>query len=408
LKIEEEKMKITMVIPTYWGRKKTEGWKEGDAIYDHPTPLDEEGTLKRAIKSINILKDKDFNLVIIAAATAPDIEEQVEKKVKEIVSSITTGVRTDVFSHSDLKKIHEFFDNNSMTEYKKLLQLRGYSNIRNLCLFIPHIQDSDISILIDDDEIFEDSNFIGKAKEFIGKKFGNSIIHGIAGYYLQEDNDFLVNKELKPYMVHWDKFDKMNKGFKEIIGSEPRLKKTPFVFGGNMVIDSSLFKKIPFDPYVTRGEDIDYLMNARMFGYHFYLDNKLAIKHLPPPKPHPTWRRIREDIYRFMYEREKIRAQKKVEGMIKISAEDFDPYPGVFLKDNLEEKIIKTSEILALEYLAENNPKDAKESLNNMLINSNSLNFGNPFSNYLKIQEKWEKMMNIIEKDKLKRKIGNL
>ena len=401
-------MKITMVIPTYWGRKKAEGWKEGDAIYDHPTPLDEQGTLKRAIESINILENKNFNLAIIAAATAPDIEEQVEKKVREIVSSVNTGVKTEVFSHSDLRKIHDFFKLNSMPEYNELLKLRGYSNIRNLCLFIPHMQDSDISILIDDDEIFEDPKFMDKAGEFIGKKFENNIIHGIAGYYIQEENDFLVNKELKPYMVYWDKFDKMNKGFKEIIGSEPRVKKTPFVFGGNMVIDKHLFKKIPFDPFVTRGEDIDYLMNAKMFGYQFYLDNKLSIKHLPPPKPHPTWRRVREDIYRFMYEREKIRAQKKTEGMIKVSAEDFDPYPGEFLKDNLEEKIIKTSEILALEYLSENKPEDAKESLNNMLIDPETLNFEDPFSNYLKIQEKWEKMMNIIEKDNLKEKINNL
>ncbi len=401
-------MKITMVIPTYWGRKKAEGWKEGDAIYDHPTPLDEQGTLKRAIESINILENKNFNLAIIAAATAPDIEEQVEKKVREIVSSVNTGVKTEVFSHSDLRKIHDFFKLNSMPEYNELLKLRGYSNIRNLCLFIPHMQDSDISILIDDDEIFEDPKFMDKAGEFIGKKIENNIIHGIAGYYIQEENDFLVNKELKPYMVYWDKFDKMNKGFKEIIGSEPRVKKTPFVFGGNMVIDKHLFKKIPFDPFVTRGEDIDYLMNAKMFGYQFYLDNKLSIKHLPPPKPHPTWRRVREDIYRFMYEREKIRAQKKTEGMIKVSAEDFDPYPGEFLKDNLEEKIIKTSEILALEYLSENKPEDAKESLNNMLIDPETLNFEDPFSNYLKIQEKWEKMMNIIEKDNLKEKINNL
>ena len=44
-----------MVIPTYWARERSVGWKEGDAIYDHPTPLDSEGTLLRALKSIRVL-----------------------------------------------------------------------------------------------------------------------------------------------------------------------------------------------------------------------------------------------------------------------------------------------------------------------------------------------------------------
>ena len=65
-------MKVIMVIPSYWARETTIGWKEGDAIYDHPTPLDSEGTLLRAIQSIDIIKDKDFQLVI----------ESLEKKAR--------------------------------------------------------------------------------------------------------------------------------------------------------------------------------------------------------------------------------------------------------------------------------------------------------------------------------------
>ena len=66
-------MKLTMVIPSYWTRERAEGGKEGDIVYDHPTPLDSEGTLLRAIESTGILKDKDFQLVIIAVANAEEI-----------------------------------------------------------------------------------------------------------------------------------------------------------------------------------------------------------------------------------------------------------------------------------------------------------------------------------------------
>lgn len=33
-------MRKTMVIPTYWCRRTGEAWREGDAVYDHPTPVD--------------------------------------------------------------------------------------------------------------------------------------------------------------------------------------------------------------------------------------------------------------------------------------------------------------------------------------------------------------------------------
>ncbi len=69
----------------------------------------------------------------------------------------------------------------------------------------------------------------------------------------------------------------MNEAFGKIIGSDPRLKETPFVFGGNMVIHRDLFTVVPFDPEVTRGEDIDFLINAKMFGFKLLSDEYLAL-----------------------------------------------------------------------------------------------------------------------------------
>ncbi|MDI6810980.1 MAG: hypothetical protein QMD80_04800 [archaeon] len=126
-------MKVTMVIPSYWTRERSIGWNEVDAIYDHPAPLDSEATLARAIKSIEILSDTDFRLVIIAVATSEDIELKVEKKVADIVTSTsaTIGVEVLLFGPSKLKQIHDLFISEDKQEYIELLQLRSYSNIRN-------------------------------------------------------------------------------------------------------------------------------------------------------------------------------------------------------------------------------------------------------------------------------------
>ena len=264
-------MKVTMVIPSYWARESKDGWKEGDAIYDHPTPLDSEGTLLRAIQSVSILKDKDFRLVIIAVATAEDIEKQVEEKVAGIIKSVSldAGIEVVLFGHSHLKKIHDLLIVGDRGEYTDLLQLSGYSNIRNLCMFIPHVSGSKVAVLIDDDEVFEDPDFMSKAKEFIGKNAGGNVVHAVAGFYLQPDGDYCLKKTFRPWMRYWDKYDRMNEAFDKFIGTEPRLKETPFVFGGNMVIHRNLFTIVPFDPNVPRGEDIDFLINARLFGFTF-------------------------------------------------------------------------------------------------------------------------------------------
>ncbi|MEA1956871.1 MAG: hypothetical protein U9N01_00720, partial [Euryarchaeota archaeon] len=192
-------MKVTMVIPSYWARESEVGWKDGDTVYDHPTPLDSEGTLHRAVQSIKKLEDKDFQLVILAVATAEDIENQVEKKVANIIESSNSGVEVLLFGHHHLKQVHELLFSEGKKEYNDLLQLRGYANIRNLCLFIPHIMGSEAAVLIDDDEVFEDPGFMSKAKEFIGRVVGGKAINAVAGYYLQPDGDYHVKKPSRPW-----------------------------------------------------------------------------------------------------------------------------------------------------------------------------------------------------------------
>lgn len=389
-------MQVTMTIPSYWTRESKLGWREGDAVYDHPTPLDRDGTLLRALESIALLRDKDFQLVVLAVPTAEDIETQVEKKVADIIKSVSVKIRVGVslFGSSHLKQIHKLLLDDGKREYVDLLQLRGYSNVRNLCMFIPHILGSDSAVLIDDDEVFEDPDFLSKAKEFVGKKIDGNKIHAVAGYYLQPDGDYHLKKAFQPWMRYWDQYERMNEAFDKIIGAPPRLKKTPFVFGGNMVIHRGLFTQVPFDPKVPRGEDVDFLINAKMFGFPFFLDNQLSILHLPPPKTHPVWRRLREDIYRFVYERTKIESQREMEGMTKIHPEEFDPYPGCFLKRDLEEKVEKSCRLLSEQYLKEGDEKGSEEALKNIeLTTGDAVPKFDPFHNLLKLKKSWQKLM---------------
>ena len=393
-------MKTCMVIPSYWGRPQSDGWQEGDAVYDHPIPLDQEGTLLRTLKSLEVLESRELTVVVLAVPAAEEIAEAVERKVQEMIDTARQIVEVPIlgFGMTHLKEVHHALMEADLEEGKDLLQLRGYSNVRNLCTFVPHLMGSDVAILIDDDEVFEDPKFLDKALEFVGRTYQGIPVHAVAGYYLQENGDYHLDKPREPWMEAWDQLDRMNEAFDRFIAPPPRLKETPFVFGGNMVLHRDLFTKVPFDPLVPRGEDIDFLINAKMFGFRFFLDNTLSIKHLPPPKFHPVWRRLREDVFRFLFEREKIRRQEAREGWVQVRPEDFDPYPGAFLKEDLEDKVTRASHILAELYETSGDAEGKRAALETVSLMREALNgMGNPFRDLMALQNRWEHLMRGVE-----------
>ena len=387
-------MRKVVLIPTYWSRKLDEEWREGDAIYDHPTPLDEEGTLQRTLESMKQLEYKDFKLVLLICPTTPDIADDAEKRVVEIVQKADLKAETYIFTIGDLARVSEIvYETDTQQRTASLLTMMGYANVRNMCLLCADILAADAAILIDDDEVFEKADWVERSVEFLGKRIYGDVVYGMAGYYINKYDQYYDDVKPESWMTYWDRFGFKAKAFDEIIGCPPRIKRTPFAFGGAMILHRDLFQSVPFDPHITRGEDIDYLINSRMYGFTFFLDNTLSIKHLPVPKKHPQWKRIREDIYRFVYERSKISSQYKTSNMVLVTPEDFDPYPGEFLRDDLEEKIFRSNMMLAADYQLKGDTEGCTESLNNISIGRKEAkpNF-DPFSRYRLNQKLWEQI----------------
>jgi len=392
-------MRKVVLIPTYWSRAKRE-WKEGDAVYDHPTPIDEEGTLARTLESMKILTEKDFKLVLLICPTTPEVADAAEKRVVEMIREVNLQAETYIFTISDLAKVAEImYETDTERKIEPLLNMVGYANVRNMCLLCADILSADAAILIDDDEVFEKVDWVERSVEFLGKRIYGDVVYGMAGYYTNKYDQYYDDVKMEHWMTYWDRFGFKAKAFDEIIGSPPRVKRTPFAFGGAMIIHRDMFQSVPFDPQITRGEDIDYLINSRMYGFSFFLDNTLSIKHLPVPKKHPQWKRIREDIFRFVYERAKIATQYKTGNMVMVSPEDFDPYPGEFLRDDLDEKIFRSNMMLAQDYMMKGDNDGALESLNNIMIARKDAqpNF-NAFERYRGKQKLWERLCNIVAK----------
>ena len=395
-------MRKVVLIPTYWSRAKEDAWHEGDAVYDHPTPIDEEGTLQRTLESMTRLKYKDFKLVLLICPTAPEVAEQAEVNVRRIVKRVDLKAETYIFTVGDLERIAEIiYEKDTNRRTASLLNMSGYANVRNMCLLCADILAADAAILIDDDEVFEKTDFIERSVEFLGKRIYGDVVYGMAGYYVNKDDQYYDDVKYESWMTYWDRFGAKAAAFDEIIGCPPRVKRTPFAFGGAMILHRDLFQSVPFDPMITRGEDIDYLINSRMYGFSFFLDNTLSIKHLPVPKKHPQWKRIREDIVRFVYERAKINTQYKTGNMVMVTPEDFDPYPGEFLRADLDEKIFRSNMMLAADYTLQGDADGTAESLNNIALSRKEAvpNY-DAFSRYRNNQKIWEQISTVVSQQR--------
>jgi len=341
--------KKTIVIPTYWGPPENVDLQAGK-VFDHPTPLGQEGTLGRALESMQILNRNDFSVVLIIAATLNSIENEVLDRVKEICAPFKEKIDISLIHQGNLSKIKQkLLDEDVPDDACALINLDNYSSVRNMCSLAGILNGSELVIFIDDDEVFADSKFIDKAVKFVGTETEGEKILAVAGYYINSDGKYKLDEAGVPLWKkkYWNNVFAMNRAFSQIIGKGPRLKPTPFVFGGNMVIHRELLANVPFDPSITRGEDIDFLINTRISGVGFWLDNTLSIMHLPPSKKNPQWLSFREDIKRFLYENKKVSDHSHLNG---VSRDELMPYPGLFLGEDLEEKILAANKLLYNDY----------------------------------------------------------
>jgi hypothetical protein len=109
-----------------------------------------------------------------------------------------------------------------------------------------------------------------------------------------------------------------------------------------MAIHREAFRRVSFDPWISRGEDLDYLLNLRMYGGGVWFDNKWSIQHLPPTERNEA-QRFRQDIYRWIYEHRKLEFSKTQIDLLQIQPHSLDPYPGPFLETSITTRVFSTA-----------------------------------------------------------------
>jgi hypothetical protein len=351
-------------VPTYWTHPGGAGPEE--IVFDHPTPLDTAGTLGRTLESLIPLAARGVEVGVVVAAAAPALEEAAAARVREVVAAGNLPYAVRWFSAAHLSILRDFCRQAGQPQWLYLLSLAGYSQIRNLTLILANISGAEALISLDDDEVVADPDFLTRVAGDLAELGKQHPVFGLAGVYRNRDGGVLLPEPQDPWAAAWPKMAWLNAALTDLVLQGPRLKPTYLGFGGNLVLPAALYRRLPFDPALTRGEDTDYLLNARLWNIPFFLDRDLSIIHLPPDKPHPTWMRLRQDLLRFCYTRLKIRQQPS--GSAPVRPEEFKPYPGNFWEDDLSERARRSHTLLALDYLDQGDLEAARQTLMNLVL----------------------------------------
>jgi len=360
----------------------------------HPDELPSSEGLhltRRAIRSLRILEDQEFTLLLLACFDLSGREEEaLLSEMDSVLRREVAGLReggTAVFSSVHLKGLKRAIEPKGFGTLSSLIDLKGFSKIRNTGLLLAQALAIDVAIFIDNDEVVEDPAYLKVACEYLDQRWNGKKVSGKGGFYVNADGTILLPPQPLWWRFLWDKNRWMNEVWERILSSKDRLVSSPMLLGGNLVLHHSLFSRVPFDPYIPRGEDTDYLINASQLGFCLLFDRELRIKHLHPKRTGDYFHEeLRGDIERFLYEREKTKGGLAI---------DLDPYPGYFLKWTLYPRAFLTTLLLSLDYCRRGEREKAKSCLDNIGLLFRRKD-GKKIK-YLQFQEEWAKVMDLLQ-----------
>ncbi len=338
-------MTTCIVIPTFWTRR---GGRSSDRlvnVYDHPTPIDGESPLPACLRSLEGVRDVG-KIVVLVAATDASTSHEAEDRVRSIADDFP-GLDTMVFGPAELGSLHRRLEQLEFSDMVSGVSLTGYGAVRNTGLTVAATLGADVCVFIDDDEVITDPDFLHIGVEGLGMKTPEGkAVFAKTGYYVDAMGGHHIKDD-----AHWsDAFWRQNDVYNQAIGvvdAPPRVKPSNLAFGGCMALHRDMYCNVSFDPWVLRGEDLDYVINARMHGGDVFLDGEWKVVHRPP-EPVSTALQFRQDVYRFVYEHRKLEFAKSQIDLRRVTAVSLRPYPGDFVGQLVSWRAFATAVLRAL------------------------------------------------------------
>ena len=337
-------MNPVVVIPTFVS---TRSQREGGSIittYDHPTPLSQEGDLPRCLESLT--KVEGIGQIIVLVAAEPSIAHKAAQKTQAIAARFPE-LHIAVIGAAEAGLVQQRMEQLGLGKLAREVGLSGYGAVRNLGLVVACALGFDAVVFLDDDEVVTDADFLRRAMYGLGKLTRKGIpILAKTGFYYNSEGSYLSKSQNKWYNRFWQQGSAFNKWIERAMNA-PRLSRSNHVCGGCLALHKEAFKRLSFDPWIPRGEDLDYMLDLRMYGSDIWFDNKWSLHHLPPESA-SEGTRFRQDIYRWLYEYRKMEYSRTQIDLMQVKPSSLEPYPGPFLEPSIVRRIRITAFLRSL------------------------------------------------------------
>ncbi len=316
-----------VIIPTFWTRRRGRVEDRLLNVYDHPTPVSEDGTLPECLASVERTCG-DCKVVVVVAADDPSLEDQAEERVSDLLAAFP-ALDGMVFGAAEMSSLHRRLEQLEFADMVEGVSLLGYGAVRNVGLVVAAALGREAVVFVDDDQVVDEEDFVERALFGLGEEIDGMPVLAKSGYYVDRAGEYRIRCERHWSDVLWRQTDAYNAAL-SVVRAPRRLRPTALAFGGCMALHRDMYVNVSFDPWITRGEDLDYVINARMHGADVFLDNEWSIVHDPPPVSSEALG-FRQDVYRFIYEHRKLEFAKSQVDLRQVSAKSLAPYPGDFI-----------------------------------------------------------------------------
>lgn len=343
-------MNPVIVIPSYWTSA------EGQVgSYDHATPVDApEPELARCLDSLEQVRGVMRTVVLLVAP--PEAEQAARARVEEICGE-HPNLTPLIVGEAEGRAVQNAVAEVAPRLSGECVSLRGYGAIRNMGLLVAAILGHDVVVFLDDDEVAVSPDFLVEAVYGLGQLTRQNLpVLAKSGYFVDGEDSYLAPEPAPWSDRRWDKGAAFNRWMRQAQGGT-RISRSNFMCGGCMAVHAEAWSRVAFDPFITRGEDLDYLFNLRLHGIDVWFDNQWRVRHLPPTTPRPA-NRFRQNMFRWFYEREKLAHAATRVDLAQVTPASLMPYPGPWISDELDKRVSSTALRRALatpdhgEYLA--------------------------------------------------------
>ncbi|MCI8340022.1 MAG: glycosyltransferase family 2 protein [Eggerthellaceae bacterium] len=385
-------MDPVVVIPTFFsGKRRARRNSSVTGVYDHATDVDAQGELDRCLASLESVDNLGLVMVLVSAENG--IEDRAEEKVQAAVDA-HPDLNVMVIGRNELGLVRKRMEALGLPALNHEVSLQGYGAVRNLGLLLAGVLGFDAVVFLDDDEVIEDPGFLKAAMYGLGKhtKKGFPIL-AKTGFYLNEQGSYRSSWEDQWYDRFWKQASAFNEWIEKAMRA-PRLSRSNHVCGGVLALHKEVFKRIPFDAWIARGEDLDYMINLRLYGSDVWFDNRWVLRHLPPATT-SEGNRFRQDIFRWLYEYSKLEYSRALIDLQPVRAASLEPYPGPFLRPGLAKRIRTTAFLRSLGRSDKKGYRAAARSATGEAVEYASRNC----SKYFDFQSSWADAMARLEGD---------